>query len=251
MKKYIIAVSAITTSAIFLFFGIMFFSIEQNNFEVKGARNMENIADQEELWANALSNFASNNGRYKTLGIIKGSRFGFEFTFQIEAFIDGNNADTRIFNNDSQDEVFFKNYNDQLYLSESSTLKDWYLLDLSDLEPVNQDNLSVDNLVNLKDIASNLDENSVTYSKSESCGDEICQIYFLDNNNQEIEVVVNEFSKEISELRLNNNGNIIVISFEKSNYIVEEPQNITQLNSIESTEISQNAVANIVRSSIF
>lgn len=267
VKKIIITTSAIgivsLVSTLFIFSGVLNKNdyqipnprkeTENQNPEIRGVTNVQNKTSQEELWESAIENFKSYNGKYSTLGKIAGkvSRFGRSFDFEIkfEAFLDEQNSDIRVFSDD--DEFFIKSYNSKIYLSEDSNKQNWYELNLSEGNNASGQNISLNNLTTLASLGNDLVDLERTYLGSLNCGNEICQSYKSSLNNQSAEIVVNESQQSIQEVRLNNNGRNVTVTFNGSDRIVEKPVNVTALNSSQSQEKAQSAITNVVRSSIF
>jgi gas vesicle protein len=226
---------------------------------IQESKNPETISvieknnKQEKLWDTAIANFQSYNNRYSSLANIEGSvsRFGrkFNFNIQFEAFVDGENSDIRIYSGDK--EFYIKSYNSNICLSENSDRTNWYELNLTEVSNTTGQNLSLGNLTDLANIGNDFEKLEQNYTGSLSCNNQVCQSFKVNINNQPAEIVINESSQSIQEVKLNNNGRKVSLTFVSSENIVNKPQNVTVLSSTESKERIESALSEVVRNSIF
>ncbi len=258
-KTLIISISVVAviglafTSFLFNFGGETTQEAKNETPEVRGVSNIKNTISQQELWDTAMTNFQSTSDNYSSLGTIKSSvsRFGmsFDFTIQFEVFVDQENTDMRIFSGD--EETFIKLYNSEVYLSENSSQESWYELDLSGTSNTSGQSLDLDNLTNIANLGNNFGNITPNYLNSLECSKDICQSYQVQINDRSAEIIISQSSQSIQEVRLNNDGRDVSISFADSDRSVSEPKNITPLDPSESRTKAQEAISGVVRSSIF
>jgi len=257
MKNKTLIIASSVILIIGLAFTVFYFNFggetENETPEIRGVSDIQNEITQEELWDIAMANFQSIHDRYSSLGTIESSvsRFGrsFEFEIEFEAFIDGKNTDMRIFSGD--EEAFIKSYNSEIYLNQNTNQESWYQLDLSEASNASGQSLDLDNLTNIANLGNDFDDIKPNYLSSLKCDNDICQPYQVDINDRSAEIIINQTSQNIQEVRLNNDGRKVSISFADSNKIVEQPENVTTLNSSESQEKAQEVISAVVRNSIF